>query len=84
MITESAPCLNRIDVYVGRRLKYRRSAMRLSIDTLSCRAGLSPEQLIRFEEGVEQISPLGIFQLSHVLEVPIAYFYSVQKNGAVV
>ena len=70
-----------VDVYVGSRLKVRRSLMGLSQEKLAEAIGLTFQQVQKYECGMNRISAGRLYQLAEILGVPVAYFFE-QMIGA--
>jgi transcriptional regulator with XRE-family HTH domain len=66
---------NPIDIHVGSRVRLRRMLMGISQEKLGERLGLTFQQVQKYEKGVNRIGASRLFDLSHVLEVPIQFFY---------
>ncbi|MFV0298375.1 MAG: helix-turn-helix domain-containing protein [Hyphomicrobiaceae bacterium] len=66
---------NPIDVYVGSRVRLRRMLLGISQEKLGERLGLTFQQVQKYEKGVNRIGASRLFDLSVVLEVPIAFFF---------
>jgi len=66
---------NPVDVYVGRRLRTRRTLLGLSQMTLADAIGLTFQQLQKYERGANRISGSRLYDLSQVLGVEIGYFF---------
>lgn len=64
-----------IDIHIGKRLKRRRGLMGLSQQKLAISIGLTFQQIQKYEKGVNRISASRLYQLSHILNVPPAYFF---------
>jgi transcriptional regulator with XRE-family HTH domain len=71
------------DVYVGRRLRARRTAMSLSQSALADRAGVTFQQIQKYERGVNRISASRL-QCSQTLQVPVAFFFQGGPDSNVV
>jgi transcriptional regulator with XRE-family HTH domain len=72
---------NSVDVYVGSRLRVRRSLLGLSQEKLAEAIGLTFQQVQKYERGMNRISAGRLYQFAHILEVPISYFFE-QMVGA--
>jgi len=70
---ESRP--NPIDVHVGSRIRLRRTLMGLSQERLGEALGLTFQQVQKYERGANRVGASRLFDLSRVLDVPIAFFY---------
>lgn len=66
---------NPIDVYVGARVKMRRSLLGMSQEKLGELIGLTFQQVQKYERGLNRISASRLFDISKVLEVPISFFF---------
>ena len=64
-----------IDIYVGSRLRTRRTLLGLSQEGIAERLGLTFQQLQKYEKGSNRISAGRLFELSQILNVPVSYFY---------
>jgi transcriptional regulator with XRE-family HTH domain len=66
---------NPIDSHVGGRVRLRRMLMGMSQEKLAERLGLTFQQVQKYEKGVNRIGASRLFELAHVLGVPIQFFY---------
>ena len=66
---------NPIDVYVGARVKMRRTLMGMSQEKLGEQIGLTFQQVQKYERGMNRISASRLFDIGKVLEVPISFFF---------
>ena len=66
---------NPIDVHVGARLRARRTLLGLSQTALGDIAGLSFQQLQKYENGGNRISASRLYDLSKLLDIDISYFF---------
>jgi transcriptional regulator with XRE-family HTH domain len=66
---------NPIDVSVGGRIKLRRTLLGLSQERLGDAIGLTFQQVQKYERGANRVGASRLWELSHVLDVPIAYFF---------
>ncbi len=64
-----------VDVHVGSRLRVRRTLLGMSQTTLGDAIGLTFQQMQKYERGTNRISSSRLYDLSRVLDVPIAYFF---------
>ena len=72
---------NPIDVHVGRRLRARRTILGISQSTLGEQLGLTFQQIQKYERGTNRVSSSRLFDLTRVLDVPIAYFFEEMSAG---
>ncbi len=66
---------NPIDTHVGRRVRLRRTLLGLSQGKLGEAIGLTFQQVQKYELGANRISASRLYALSHVLDVPVPYFF---------
>lgn len=66
---------NPIDKHVGERVRMRRMLLGMSQERLGEQLGLTFQQVQKYEKGVNRIGASRLFDLAHVLGVPIQYFY---------
>lgn len=76
---------NPIDGQVGNRVRLRRMLIGMSQERLGELLGLTFQQVQKYEKGVNRIGAGRLFEVAHILDVPIDYFYedvSIQHAGA--
>lgn len=66
---------NPIDVHVGARVRLRRTLLGMSQEKLGEAIGLTFQQVQKYERGANRIGASRLFDLSRVLDVPVAYFF---------
>ncbi len=66
---------NPIDIHVGARVRLRRHLLGLTLQTLAKAVGVTYQQLQKYEWGVNRIGASRLFSLSHVLDVPVSFFF---------
>ena len=66
---------NPVDVHVGGRVRLRRTLLGMSQEKLGEALGLTFQQVQKYERGTNRIGSSRLFQLSKVLNVPIAFFF---------
>ncbi len=66
---------NPVDVFVGQKLKTRRNLIGITQENLAEAAGITFQQVQKYEKGRNRLSASRLFQFSRVLSVPIAYFF---------
>lgn len=64
-----------IDIHVGARLRLRRNMAGLSQEQLGRASGLTFQQIQKYERGINRMGASRLFQLSRLLDVPVAYFF---------
>ena len=65
-----------IDVYVGARLKLRRTEMGLSQTQLAERMGITFQQVQKYERGVNRISASRLFEAAKILKTSVDAFFT--------
>jgi transcriptional regulator with XRE-family HTH domain len=73
--TPSSGSPNAVDVYVGRRLRIRRTLMGMSQSDLSNALGLPFQQIQKYEQGLNRIGSSRLYDISRLLSVSISYFF---------
>lgn len=66
---------NPIDVHVGQRIRQRRTLLGLTQEKLGDAIGLTFQQVQKYERGANRVSSSRLFDLSRILDVPIAFFF---------
>ncbi len=66
---------NPIDVFVGERLRLRRTMLGLSLEELAAQMGMTFQQLRKYEWGTNRISASRLWDLSVSLGVSIDFFF---------
>jgi transcriptional regulator with XRE-family HTH domain len=67
--------LNAIDGHVGRRVRMRRLMLDFTQARLADALGLTFQQVQKYEKGTNRISASRLQQLSHILHVPVSFFF---------
>lgn len=66
---------DRVDVYIGKRLRSRRRHLGLTQQQLAMRVGVRFQQIQKYECAANRVSAARLWRLSKVLEVAASYFY---------
>lgn len=77
----SADGPNPIDVYVGGRIRLRRTLLGMSQSKLGEALALSFQQVQKYERGTNRVGSSRMFEIARVLEVEIGYFYDGMPSG---
>ena len=72
---------NPIDVHVGTRIRLRRTLLGMTQQRLAEQMGLTFQQIQKYERGTNRVSSSRLFDLTRVLDVPIAYFFEEMSAG---
>ncbi|WP_330169156.1 helix-turn-helix transcriptional regulator [Bartonella grahamii] len=65
-----------IDISIGKRIRHRRIAMRLSQKELGSHLGVSFQQIQKYEKGSNRVSAGCLLKIANILDVPITFFYA--------
>lgn len=66
---------NPVDVYVGQKVRSRRNLIGITQENLAEAAGITFQQVQKYEKGRNRLSASRLYQFSRVLEVPVSYFF---------
>jgi transcriptional regulator with XRE-family HTH domain len=72
--------LNPVDKHVGGRVRMRRLVLAMSQETLGDALGLTFQQVQKYEKGTNRIGASRLHQISHILQVPVAFFFEGAPN----
>lgn len=78
MMAKKAP--NPIDKHVGSRVRMRRMMLSMSQEKLGNSLGLTFQQVQKYEKGTNRIGASRLQQISHILQVPVAFFFEGAPN----
>jgi transcriptional regulator with XRE-family HTH domain len=67
--------LNMIDKHVGNRVRMRRLMLGMSQTKLGDAAGITFQQVQKYEKGTNRISASRLQQISNILQVPVPFFF---------
>jgi len=70
-----SPRASAADRHVGGRIRERRIMLGLSQQQLAQMIGVTYQQAHKYERGLNRISAGRLFEIAHVLSVPVAYFF---------
>ena len=73
LMAKKAP--NPIDKHVGSRVRMRRMMLGMSQEKLGDSLGLTFQQVQKYEKGTNRIGASRLQQISHILQVPVAFFF---------
>jgi transcriptional regulator with XRE-family HTH domain len=80
MMAKKAP--NPIDKHVGSRVRMRRMMLGMSQEKLGNNLGLTFQQVQKYEKGTNRIGASRLQQISHILQVPVSFFFEGAPSGA--
>ena len=73
---------NPVDQHVGRRLRMRRLMLAMSQEKLAAALGLTFQQVQKYERGANRMGASRLQQMSHILQVPVAFFFEGAPNAS--
>jgi len=71
-----------LDIYIGRRLRERRTELGMSQKELAAELGLSHQQVHKYEIATDRISASQLFHISKALDVTIPFFFQGWPRGS--
>ncbi len=72
---------NPIDVYVGSRIRLRRTILKMSQETLGEHLGITFQQVQKYEKGTNRVGASRLQHISTILNVPVAFFFDDGSPG---
>jgi transcriptional regulator with XRE-family HTH domain len=73
---------NLTDQHVGARVRMRRKMVAMSQEKLGAALGLTFQQVQKYEKGATRISASRLQQMSHILQVPVEFFFEGAPNAS--
>jgi transcriptional regulator with XRE-family HTH domain len=70
-----------MDALVGARLRSRRKQLKMSQERLGKEIGVSFQQVQKYENGTNRIGAGRLAEISKVLDVPVAFFFTGSSGG---
>ena len=64
-----------VDIYVGQRLRLRRSMLGMSQEQLGNATGITFQQVQKYERGINRMGASRLYDFSKILSTPISYFF---------
>jgi transcriptional regulator with XRE-family HTH domain len=81
-ITAAKKAPNPTDRHVGARVRMRRKMLAMSQTQLADALGITYQQVQKNESGTNRIGASRLQQISHILQVPIAFFFEGAPNAS--
>ncbi len=79
-VSRSGP--NPIDIHVGARVRLCRNLLGMSLQTLAKAVGVTYQQLLKYERGVNRVGASRLFNLGRALDVPVSFFFEDLSSAA--
>src|SRR5262249_56384158 len=73
---------NLTDQHFGSRVRMRRKMVAMSQEKLAAALGLTFQQVQKYEKGATRISASRLQQMSHILQVPVSFFFEGAPNAS--
>src|SRR5262245_26501641 len=73
---------NPTDRHVGSRVRMRRLMLAMSQEKLGAALGLTFQQVQKYERGANRIGASRLQQMSHILQVPVEFFFEGAPNAS--
>jgi transcriptional regulator with XRE-family HTH domain len=70
-----------IDVYVGQRIRLKRSLLQFSQEELARQLGITFQQVQKYEKGTNRVSASRLFEIAAVLNEPISFFFPEARHN---
>ena len=70
-----------LDIYIGNRVKLRRTMLGISQDRLGTSLGITFQQIQKYEKGVNRISASTLYSIANILGVDFSYFIEGFEGG---
>ncbi|MBY0355932.1 MAG: helix-turn-helix domain-containing protein [Rickettsiales bacterium] len=64
-----------VDIYVGKRLRMRRTMLGMSQEALGRAIGVTFQQIQKYERGVNRMGSSRLFDFARILNVPVAFYF---------
>jgi transcriptional regulator with XRE-family HTH domain len=78
MNTVKARQPTKLDALIGQRIRQARTLRNLSQAELATKAGVTFQQLQKYENGSNRVSASRLYQIAKILEFPVTYFFGEQ------
>ena len=82
ILAKKAP--NPTDKHVGTRVRMRRMMLGMTQEKLGDALGLTFQQVQKYEKGTNRIGASRLQQISHILQVPVAFFFEGAPSAQVI
>jgi transcriptional regulator with XRE-family HTH domain len=64
-----------VDVYVGQRLRLRRTMLNMSQEKLGALLGLTFQQIQKYERGTNRVGASRLWEIARLLDTPMSFFF---------
>jgi transcriptional regulator with XRE-family HTH domain len=80
--TAAKKVLDPVDRHIGARVRMRRKMLAMSQSELADALGITYQQVQKNERGFNRIGASRLQQISHILQVPVAFFFEDAPNAS--
>ena len=70
-----------VDVYVGKKLRHKRTMLGLSQEAIGKAIGVTFQQIQKYERGINRMSSSRLFEFARILHVPVSFFFEGFDQG---
>ena len=70
-----------VDIYVGSRVRVRRTVLGFSQEKLADQLGITFQQVQKYENGSNRIGSSRLYAIARILKVPISYMFDGYDNS---
>lgn len=63
------------DIYVGKRLRLRRTLLGLSQEAIGDAIGVTFQQIQKYERGINRMGSSRLYEFAKILNIPVSYFF---------
>ena len=71
-----------VDIAIGGRIRTRREELRITQAQLAAGAGVTFQQIQKYERGSNRIGSSRLYEFAKVLDVPVSYFFDEMPSNA--
>lgn len=71
-----------VDVHVGKRIRHRRWMNGTTQQQLAESVGIKFQQIQKYETGMNRVSASRLWDIAHVLDVPVSFFFEGLEEDA--
>ena len=64
-----------VDIYVGMRLRLRRTLLGLSQEAIGKAIGVTFQQIQKYERGINRMGSSRLYEFAKIMYVPVSYFF---------
>lgn len=64
-----------VDIYVGKRLRMRRTILGMSQESIGNAIGVTFQQIQKYERGINRMGSSRLYDFSRLLGIPVSYFF---------